>query len=266
MEFTDNEKIDGFPNEDLPLVFITGIHDHDLAKCLVDEGSSVTILYQDSFEKLGLRKEDLESYDDTELHGFNETRTHPLGYVKLGVTFGKGMDERTVEASFLVILVVSVYNYILGRLTQAALNAVTSTVRLKMKYHNKRGDVVTIHTDLNIAKRCHKEWEKLPALQSTTILKRTEELTGIPWHLTPNYNNVELDVRQKEKHPRGEKGQEMPVPLEANLPFERPTPDGEFKSVQLNDNPTGKVKIGSNLEENLIECLLANADIFACSP
>jgi len=74
--FADNEKIDGVPNEDLPLVVIVGIHGHNVARCLVDKGISVDILYQDVFEKLGQRKEDLESYNDTELHGFNETSTH----------------------------------------------------------------------------------------------------------------------------------------------------------------------------------------------
>lgn len=48
------------------------------------------IFYQDAFEKLGLRKEDLKSYDDIELYGFNETSTHPWGYIELGVNFGKG--------------------------------------------------------------------------------------------------------------------------------------------------------------------------------
>lgn len=61
----------------------------------------------------------------------------------------------------------------------------------------------------------------------------------------------------------------MEFPLEAKLPFERTTTDGEFKLVQLDDNPTMKVKIGVNLpsqvEEDLIECLRANADLFACS-
>jgi len=75
--------------EELPLVVIVGIRGHDVARCLVDEGSSVDILYHDAFKRLGLRKEDWESYNGTNLRGFNETSTRPWGYVKLGVTFGE---------------------------------------------------------------------------------------------------------------------------------------------------------------------------------
>ena len=57
--FADIEKIDEIPN-DLPLVIIMGIHGHDVAKCMVDEGSFVDILYQDAFEELGLRKKYME--------------------------------------------------------------------------------------------------------------------------------------------------------------------------------------------------------------
>lgn len=79
--FTDNEKVNGVPNEELLHVIIMGIWGHDVARRLVDEGKSVDILYQDAFKKLGLKKEDLESYDNTDLHGFNERSTRPWRYV-----------------------------------------------------------------------------------------------------------------------------------------------------------------------------------------
>jgi len=85
-----------------------------------------------------------------------------------------------------------------------------------------------------------------------------------------NCNNTDLDARQEEKHPKNEKIQEMPFAWkQIKLPFERPTPDGEFKFVQLDDNPLRKVKNGVNLpsqvEEDIIECLWANTNLFACS-
>lgn len=203
--FADSEKIDGVPNEELPLVVIVGIHGHDIARCLVDEGNSLDNLYQDAFDKLGMRKEDLKSYEDTDLHCFNKTSTRPWRYVKIGVTFGEEADERRVEGSILVIPIVSVYNFILGSPTLAELDAVISTVHLKMKYHNKRGDVVTIHADLDDAKRCHKVWEKLPVIQSASILKGTRDLGTIPWCPMSNCNNADLDVCHEEKHPKKRK-------------------------------------------------------------
>lgn len=79
------------------------------------------------------------------------------------------MDEHTVETPFLVVPVVSVYTCILGRPTLAALDAVTSMVHLKMKYHNKNGDVTTIYADLKGGTKCHKVLGKLPAPQSTSV-------------------------------------------------------------------------------------------------
>lgn len=74
--------------------------------------------------------------------------TRPWGYITLSVTFGEEMDEQTVDTPFLFIPVISTYNYILGRPTLAALDPVTLTVHLKMKYHSNNGDVATIHAEL----------------------------------------------------------------------------------------------------------------------
>jgi hypothetical protein len=57
--FTDNEKVNGVSNEDLPLVIVVAIRDHNIARCLVDEGSSIDIMYQDAFEKLGMKSGDI---------------------------------------------------------------------------------------------------------------------------------------------------------------------------------------------------------------
>ena len=43
----------------------------------------------------------------------------------------------------------STYNCVFGRPTLATLDAVASTVHLKLKYHNEQGTIVTIHTDLS---------------------------------------------------------------------------------------------------------------------
>lgn len=49
----------------------------------------------------------------------------------------------------------------------------------------------------------------------------------------------------------------------------RPVPDGEFESIQLDDNPSRLVKIGFRLplevRSTLIECLHINAYLFVIS-
>lgn len=64
LSFIDDEKVNGRSNEIFLLVVMVGIQNHDVARCLVDEGSSVEIMYENSLEKLGLKKEDLKAYDD----------------------------------------------------------------------------------------------------------------------------------------------------------------------------------------------------------
>ncbi|MCI96854.1 hypothetical protein A2U01_0118154, partial [Trifolium medium] len=44
--------------------------------------------------------------------------------------------------------------------TLAALGAVTSTMHLKMKYHNDEDEVVTIEADMVGAKKCHQNIQK----------------------------------------------------------------------------------------------------------
>lgn len=201
--FTDNEKVNGVSNEELPLVIVVAIQDHGIARCLVNEGSSVNILYQDAFEKLGLKEENLKPYEDTDLHSFNKTSTRPWGYVTLSVTFREEMDERTFETLFLVVLVVSIYNCILGRPTLAALDAVTSMVHLKMKCHNRNGDVATIYAHLKAAEaRCHKTWGKLPAPQSSSILEGGGRNL---WRPVPSSSNADFDDRQEKKIPKRQK-------------------------------------------------------------
>lgn len=148
--FSDEEKVNGGSNKIFLLVIIMEIHGHDITRCLIDEGGSVDILYQDAFEKLVLWKTNSNPYEGTELQGFNRSSTRPWGYINLDVTF----DERTIETTFLVVPVMSVYNSILGRPTLAALDVVALTVHLKMKYNGDNGEVVTIHTNLSSANIC----------------------------------------------------------------------------------------------------------------
>ncbi|MCI47758.1 hypothetical protein A2U01_0069000, partial [Trifolium medium] len=99
-------------------------------------------MYQELFEKLGLKREDLISYEGTDLQGFNVSTIRPWGLINLPITFERKESKhskKTVNVQFLVIPCESPYNCILGCPTLATLGAVPSTVHLKMKYHDERG-------------------------------------------------------------------------------------------------------------------------------
>ncbi|KAI5436890.1 hypothetical protein KIW84_023130 [Lathyrus oleraceus] len=130
-----------------------------------------------------------------------------------------------------------------------------------MKYYTKLGRVVTIHGDIEAARRCYDAAVKGQAVVSTTSncnnkqLKTEDPARGV--------NAIDLDCRigldetGEGRFPK-ERSLEHPV---------RPIPDGEFELIPLGDDPERTVKIGKGLpeetREELVACLKENSDLFA---
>ncbi|MCI50402.1 hypothetical protein A2U01_0071646, partial [Trifolium medium] len=68
--------------------------------------------------------------------------------------------------------------------------------------------------------------------------------------------DANFDPRSDEYISDEEKKAEKPLPLEARIRFERPKPDGEFITVQLDENPAKTVKIWTNLPQQIQEALI----------
>ncbi|CAL5202632.1 unnamed protein product [Lathyrus oleraceus] len=251
----------GSPNSAIPLLIRAKMARFDVRRILVDEGSSVDIMYVHLFKTLKLDKTNLAPYVGSDLQGFNGATTRPWGYVELLVTFGEQETAREVKIQFLVVDCPSLYNCIFGRPTLAELTAVPSTVHLKMKYYTKLGRVVTIHGDIEAARRCYDAAVKGQAVVSTKSncnnkkLKTEDPARGV--------NAIDLDCRigldetEEGRFPK-ERSLEHPV---------RPIPDGEFELIPLGDDPERTVKIGKGLpeetREELVACLKENSDLFA---
>ncbi|XP_050889380.1 uncharacterized protein LOC127094613 [Lathyrus oleraceus] len=251
----------GSPNSAIPLLIRAKMARFDVRRILVDEGSSVDIMYVHLFKTLKLDKTNLAPYVGSDLQGFNGATTRPWGYVELLVTFGEQETAREVKIQFLVVDCPSLYNCIFGRPTLAELTAVPSTVHLKMKYYTKLGRVVTIHGDIEAARRCYDAAVKGQAVVSTKSncnnkkLKTEDPVRGV--------NAIDLDCRigldetGEGRFPK-ERSLEHPV---------RPIPDGEFELIPLGDDPERTVKIGKGLpeetREELVACLKENSDLFA---
>jgi hypothetical protein len=115
------------------------------------------------------------------------------------------------------------------------------------------------------AKRCHKALKKAVDAE---LIQRVD----VPKQVTPSRSQsmdvtvARFDTRSDDGESDDESYQKKLLPGE----YSRPTPDGDFDVVQLDDNPERKVKIGHNLpvkvREDLVTCLKENADLFACSP
>ena len=82
-------------------------------KMLVDNGSSVNILFKNAFKQMRLEAKDLKPCEGW-LRGFNGASTAPMGYVELPVTLGQGDHQRVRILPFVIFDVESPYIAFLG--------------------------------------------------------------------------------------------------------------------------------------------------------
>ncbi|MCI41108.1 hypothetical protein A2U01_0062341, partial [Trifolium medium] len=61
---------------------------------------------------------------------------------------------KSIKVQFLVVDCPSLYQCIIGRTSIADLLAVPSTAHLKMKYYTNKGQIATLHGDIESARRC----------------------------------------------------------------------------------------------------------------
>ncbi|XP_058785007.1 uncharacterized protein LOC131659906 [Vicia villosa] len=152
--FYREELLGGAPNATIPLLIRARMANFDVRRILVDQGSSVDIMYSQLFKMLQLDDHHLTPYVGYDLQGFNGTVTKPWEFVKLIVSVGSAETTRAVKVQFLVIDCPSIYQCILGWPTLAELIVVPSTVHLKLKYYTAKGQVATLHRDIEAVKRC----------------------------------------------------------------------------------------------------------------
>ncbi|XP_027932808.1 uncharacterized protein LOC114188420 [Vigna unguiculata] len=125
-----NSDFRGFdPNQDDLMVITVELKSSAIKKILVDQGSSVDILYWKTFEKLQIPLEDLAPYDKS-IYDFARERVPTRGYVDLHTTFRWGREIKTIPIRYLVVDTHISYNMLLGRPSLNALGAVVSTPTL----------------------------------------------------------------------------------------------------------------------------------------
>ncbi|XP_068491909.1 uncharacterized protein [Phaseolus vulgaris] len=96
MLFTDEDFQEIDPDHDDPMVITVEIVEYAVMKTLVDQGSSVDILFWDTFKRLHLREEDIVSFRE-QIIGFSGERVSTKGYVDLITTFGRGSKIKKIK-------------------------------------------------------------------------------------------------------------------------------------------------------------------------
>ena len=103
-----------------------------MKRVMVDQGSTVEIMYPDLYKGLRLRSKDLTPYSSL-LVSFEGKVIIPKGQIRLPVQTGLKM----VEVDFIVVDAYSPYTAIVARPWLHTLGAVSSILHQKIKYPSK---------------------------------------------------------------------------------------------------------------------------------
>ncbi|XP_073106888.1 uncharacterized protein [Elaeis guineensis] len=225
----DAQKVQ-FPHNDAVVVSLN-IANYEIHRILVDNRSSIDILFYDVFSRMPILDGHLGPISSP-LVGFTGDAVPVEGVITLTVAVGRYPRQSRALVNFLVVKAPSAYNAILGRPDLNALRAIVSTYHLKLKFPTNQG-VGEVRGDQALARRCY-----------NIALQRSDQFDLCP-------------VDGLDAHD--------------DLAEERGGPIEDLVSIPLNDgNAEHVVKIGSNLGEevqtHLVDFVLKNADIFAWVP
>ena len=146
--FSDEDMIGTIQLHDDALVVTLRISGYDVRRVMVDQGSAVDVMYPDLYKGLGLKPENLTTYNSP-LVSFERRLVTPKGLIRLPVQAGTDV----VEVDFIVVDVFSPYIAIMARPWLHTLKAVSFTLHQKVKYPS--GDqVLEIIGDQAAARQC----------------------------------------------------------------------------------------------------------------
>ena len=101
-----------FPHND-PLVVAVQLANRRVRRVLIDNGSSVNLLFRSTLEKMDLTVAELKA-TSMMLYGFSGKRSVAIGTIKLVITLGEGPRTVSKLLEFVVIDCSTAYNAILG--------------------------------------------------------------------------------------------------------------------------------------------------------
>jgi len=152
--FTDDDFHGLDHQQDDPMVITVEIENYAVKKVLVDQGSSVDILYWTTYQKLQLPDNAMIPYDEP-IYGFSGEQVSTRGYIDLHTIFRDGTQTKTIPIRFFIVDAPTSYNILLGRPSLNTLGTIVSTSHLAMNFPAPSGDILTIHYDQRLARKCY---------------------------------------------------------------------------------------------------------------
>jgi len=119
----------------------------------MDGGSSINILYYDTFHRMNLTDKDLKPSSSVFHVVVPGKSAYPVGKIALEVAFGDGHDYRTETLTFEVVKIKSPYHSLFGRLAYAKFMAWPCYVYLQLKMSGHKGAII-VHGNRKIALEC----------------------------------------------------------------------------------------------------------------
>ena len=207
---------------------------------LVDNGSSVDILYYQAFERMGLKVNDLKPSPNP-IYSFTGDSIISLRVILLPMTLGEYPRQSCVMADFLVIDQPSAFNVVLGRPSLRELRAITSIHHQFMKFPMPHG-VGEVKGDQQEARQCYHQ-----AVKVASKPRQFHVIDQQPPSKGPLDDTLDLISPDEE-------GTTGPIEDLVDLPMD-------------NKEPSKVLKIGKNLSEEIrgtiLEFLRQNLDVLA---
>ena len=109
------------------------VEEFNIHRMLIDNGSSVDIIYLPVFQQMKLDKKRIKPFTSP-LVSFTGDRIFPAGIITLIIIARTYLAQVTKEIDFLIVDCLSTYNIILGRPALNRLRTATSMYYLKVKF------------------------------------------------------------------------------------------------------------------------------------
>ena len=232
MLFTDEDFQEIDLDHDDPMVITVEIAEYAVMKTLVEQGSSLDVLFWDTFKKLHLKEEDMVPFRE-QIIGFSGERVSTKGHIDLVTMFGRGSATKKIKIRYLVVDACTSYNALLERSSLNKSGAIVSTPHLAMKFPAEKGEIATIYVNQRDARECY-------AMGLKMTLKKDRE---------DGRNMVAM------------------VDLDPRMNDERLEPKEETTSIVLGEDEKQCTYIGESMPEDLLNKLIAilrrNKDLFA---